>query len=46
MIDLFLLRELIGNESARGHNDDIDRVFAQTGIDCLFEIIMVRASMP
>ena len=46
MVDLVLLRELIGNETARGHDDDIDKVFAQTGFDCLFESILVRASMP
>ena len=45
-IDLALLRELIRNDSARGHDGDINRVLAQTVIDCLFESIPVRASLP
>ena len=46
MTDLVLLRELIKNESARGHSDDIGRAFAQTGFDFLFESVLVRASTP
>ena len=46
MTDLVLLRELIKNESARGHNEDLDSVFARCNLDCLFESIIVRAAMP
>ena len=46
MIDLFLLRELIRNDTASGHEDDIKRVFAQTDIDCVFGSILVRPSLP
>ena len=46
MIDLVLLRELITNDTASGHEGDINSVFAQTGFDCLFGSIRVRASLP
>ena len=46
MIDLVLIRELIRNDTARGHEDDINRVFAHTGLECLFGSILVRASLP
>ena len=46
MIDLVLIRELIRNDTARGHEDDISRVFAQTDIDCLFGSMLVRAPLP
>ena len=46
MIDLVMPRELIRNDTARGHEGDINRVFTQTGIDCLFGSILVRASLP
>ena len=46
MIDLVLPRELIRHDTARGHEGDINRVFAQTGFDCLIDSILVRASLP
>ena len=46
MVDLFLLRELIRNESARCHDDDVCRIFDQAGFDCLFGNILARASLP
>ena len=44
--DLVLLRDLIKNESARGHSEDMGRVFSRRTIDCLSESIDVRAAMP
>ena len=44
--DLVLPMEVIRNDTARRCDDDIDRVFAQTGIGCLFECILSRASLP
>ena len=46
MTDLVLLRELIKNESASGHNEDLGRVFARCNLDCLFGSIIVRAATP
>ena len=44
--DLVLLRELVKNDTARGHSDDIDRVAAQTGCGVLFEGALARAASP
>ena len=46
MIDLVLIRELIRNDTARGHEGDVNRIFAQTGLGCLFESILARSSLP
>ena len=46
MVDLVLLRELIRNDLVRGHTDDIDLVFAQTGFGFLFGSILVIDSLP
>ena len=46
MTDLVLLRELIRNASAVGHNEDVSRVFRRCDLDCLFESIVLRGSMP
>ena len=46
MGDLVLLRELTKNDLARGHDDSIDRVFAQSGMNSLFGSVLARASFP
>ena len=46
MTDLVLLRELIKNGSALGRKEELSRVFNRCDLDCLFESIVVRASMP
>ena len=46
MTDLVLLRELVKNDTARGHIDDIGRSFHRTGSDSLYESVHVRTSPP
>ena len=46
MADLVPMRELVRNETARGHSDNIDAAIAQGGFDILFESAIVRASLP
>ena len=46
MTDLVILSELIKNESARCHIDDIDRLFDRTDFGNLFESVLVRPAIP
>ena len=46
MTNLVLLRDMIRNETARGHSDNIDSTFAWAGFDRLFESAIARASIP
>ena len=46
MADLVLLRWLIINDQARGHSDNIDRIFDRANFDILFESALVRAEIP
>ena len=46
MTDLVPLRELIRNQTARGHTEDIERISPTTDRDNLFESVIVRASLP
>ena len=46
MADLVMLRELLRNEQARGHSDDIDRIFDRANFSSLFESALVRAAIP
>ena len=44
--DLVLARELIGNESAMRHKEDLGRVFIRRNVDSLFGSIAARAALP
>ena len=46
MTNLVLQRELIRNDTARGHSDNINSIFARSGFDSLFGGVIVRASTP
>ena len=46
MTNLVLLRELIRNEQASGHSDNINNTFAWIGFDSLFEGLIIRGSLP
>ena len=46
MTDLVLLRELIKNELACGHREDLSCVLSRCNLDVLFESIAVRGSLP
>ena len=46
MLNLVPMRELIRNDTARGHSDNIGTTFARGGFDSPFESVIVRASLP
>ena len=46
MTNLVLLRELIRNEHAPGHSDNINNTFAWAGFESLFEGIIARGALP
>ena len=46
MTNLVLLRELIRNDTARGHSDNVNSIFSWAGFGSLFGGVIVRASIP